>query len=52
VVKGPRRMDKTSLLLTVLSEEGVPYVLVDGRVFAAAPRSAGILIFHRLRLSR
>jgi AAA+ ATPase superfamily predicted ATPase len=47
VVTGPRRMGKTSLLLTVLSEEGVPYVLLDGRVFAAAPRFAGILIFHR-----
>lgn len=52
MVTGPRRTGKTSLLLTVLSEEEVPYVLVDGRVFAAAPRWAGILIFHRLRLSR
>jgi len=37
VVTGLRRMGKTSLLLTALSEEGAPYVLVDGRVFAAAP---------------
>jgi hypothetical protein len=37
VVTGLRRMGKTSLILTALSEEGVPYVLVDGRAFAAAP---------------
>lgn len=37
VVTGLRRMGKTSLVLTALSEEGVPYLLVDGRAFAAAP---------------
>jgi hypothetical protein len=37
VVTGLRRMGKTSLVLTALSEEGAPYVLVDGRAFAAAP---------------
>ena len=37
VVTGLRRMGKTSLVLTALNDEGVPYVLVDGRAFAAAP---------------
>lgn len=37
VVTGLRRMGKTSLLLTALNEDRIPYVLVDGRAFAAAP---------------
>jgi AAA+ ATPase superfamily predicted ATPase len=37
VMTGLRRAGKTSLILTALSEERVPHVLVDGRAFAAAP---------------
>jgi AAA+ ATPase superfamily predicted ATPase len=36
-VTGLRRTGKTSLLLTALSEERLPCILVDGRVFAPSP---------------
>jgi AAA+ ATPase superfamily predicted ATPase len=36
-ITGLRRTGKTSLLLTGLSEVRLPYILVDGRVFAPSP---------------
>ncbi len=37
VVKGLRRTGKTSLVLTALSELHYPYLLLDARLFSAAP---------------